>query len=268
MERPSSFSLPTASQTPWMIAWTRRNTLNGCRRRERRLHAASVSPVRDPATFHRALFAAALFRGCLFFRRNDRQQQVGRFAAGKMQAAGAAKDGGGSVARIVVQERTAAGQFVLEVRQLAAAAAAIFVILAADRYGHAMAGRHHDRAWPNLDVELRHLALLERLLLVVRVIGPVGRRQFLVELAVRGAQPALCDRRVRIDRALEYDFLQIAGEYPQHDEEIGVGGRGGGEQLERRRAGDLGLLRQRRGQEGEAVAHGGEFELCRLGRLL
>src|SRR5690349_7903140 len=100
-----------------------------------------------------------------------------------MQAGGAAEDRRRPVARIVVQERPAAGELVLEVRQLAAAWAGIDVVLAADREPDAMALRHHDRGRPDLDVELDHLAFLERLLLIVGVIRPVWPRQLLVELA-------------------------------------------------------------------------------------
>ena len=113
------------------------------------------------------------------------------------------------VDRIVVQERPAALQLVLEVRQPPARAAAVFVVLAAHGQRDAIAGRHHDRGRPQLDVELDRRAGRQRLLLVVGVIGPVGRRELRVELAVRGAQPALRDRRVRIDRALEHDLLQV-----------------------------------------------------------
>src|SRR5471030_2920051 len=81
---------------------------------------------------------ALSFAACLLFRRNDRQQQIGRFAAAKMQAAAAVKYGGRPVARIVMQDRTAACELFLKVRQLAAAGPAIFVILAAHRDGHAI----------------------------------------------------------------------------------------------------------------------------------
>ena len=72
-----------------------------------------------------------------------------------------------------------------------------------------IARRHHDAGRPDLDVQLVHLAGRERLPLVVGVIRPVGQRQLRVELAVRGAQPALRDRRVRIERALEGDLLHV-----------------------------------------------------------
>ena len=127
-----------------------------------------------------------------------------------MQARVAAEDVRRPVARIIVQERPAAGELVLEIRQPSAARPGIFVVLAADGERDAIARRHHDRGRPDLDIELDHLAGLERLLLVVGVIGPVGRRELLVELAVRGAQPALADRRMRIDGALEDDFLEVA----------------------------------------------------------
>jgi hypothetical protein len=59
---------------------------------------------------------APFLGACLFFRRDDWQQQVGRFSTGEMQGGGAAKNRGRPVFRFVVQERTAAGQLVLEVR--------------------------------------------------------------------------------------------------------------------------------------------------------
>src|SRR5215510_13951316 len=105
-----------------------------------------------------------------------------------MQAGRAAEDRRRPVARIVMQERPAAGELVLEIRELAAARACIDVVLAADRQPDAMALRHQNRGWPDLDVELDHLAFFERLLLIMGVIGPVRLRQLLAELAVRGAQ--------------------------------------------------------------------------------
>src|SRR5262245_66665751 len=102
-----------------------------------------------------------------FFGRNDRQQQVGLPVAAEMQRGAAAEAIRGPVAGVVVQEWPAARELVLEVRQLAAARTAIDVVLAADAQADAVAGRNHDRSRPDLDVELRYLALLERLRLVV-----------------------------------------------------------------------------------------------------
>ena len=85
---------------------------------------------------------------------------------------------------------------------------------------------------------------------------------------MRGTQPALPDRRVRIDGALEHDLLKVGRKHPQHHEDIGVGRRGRHVEFEGAWAGDLGLVRQRRRQEGDAVAHGVEPQhLLRLGRL-
>src|SRR5689334_4400278 len=106
-----------------------------------------------------------------------------------MQARRAVKYGGWPVAHVVGQEWTASLQLVLEVRELAAAGSAICIILAADRQSDAITRGHHDRARPDLDVEFHRLAFLERLLLVMGVIGAVGLRQLPVELAVRCAQP-------------------------------------------------------------------------------
>src|SRR5262245_50726162 len=96
-----------------------------------------------------------------FFGRNDRQQQVGLLVATEMQAGDAVEDIRGPVAGVVVEEWPAARELVLEVRQLAAARTAIDVILATDAQADAVTGRNHDRGRPDLDVELRHLALLE-----------------------------------------------------------------------------------------------------------
>src|SRR5262245_6979114 len=98
-----------------------------------------------------------------------------------------------------MEKRAATPELVLEVRQLAAAGAAVFVISAAHREPDAVASGHYDRGRPNLDVELHHLARLQRLFAVVGVIGPIGCGELPVELAVRGPEPALGDRRVRID---------------------------------------------------------------------
>src|SRR5215213_7339292 len=98
---------------------------------------------------------------------------------------------GRAVVGIVVQEGPAAGELVLEVRQLATAGAAVDIILAADGEPDAVAGRDNDRRRPDFDVQFGNIAWLQRLLLVVRVVRPPRLRQLLVELAMRGAQPTL-----------------------------------------------------------------------------
>src|SRR5262245_21551110 len=109
---------------------------------------------------------------CPLFWRNDRQQQIRRLAAAKMQAGGAAENGRRAVARIIMQERAATPQFVLEVRQLAAARSAIFIIFAADRHTDAVSSRNDNRRWPDLDVEFRNLTFFQGLFFVVRVVAP------------------------------------------------------------------------------------------------
>ncbi len=84
---------------------------------------------------------------------------------------------------------------------------------------------------------------------------------------MRGPEPALGDGRVRVDGALEDDLLEIGGKHPQDNEEIGVGGGGGDEELQRRRAGDLGLAIERSSEEGEALSHGLEAQRRRTRRL-
>src|SRR5215510_6525036 len=157
--------------------------------------------------------------------RNDRQQQVVLLALVEVDGGLAAVDLDRAVARVVVQERAAAGELVLHVGQPPAAAAGVDIVAAAHRERHAITGRHDDAGRPDLDVELIDLAALERLLLAVRVIGAEGQAQLLVEPAVRRAQPALRDRRVGIERALEHDLLHVLRQHAHDQEQIGVLGR-------------------------------------------
>ena len=71
---------------------------------------------------------------------------------------------------------------------------------------------------------------------------------------MRAAQPALRDRRVRIERALEGDLLEIGRERAHHQEQVGILGRRRHPQLGRDRPGDLDLVLERLGQECDAVA--------------
>src|SRR6185312_4613038 len=115
---------------------------------------------------------------------NDRQQEIRCPTSAEMQGRGSAEDGRRAIARVVVQERSAARELVLEVRHFAAAGAALFVIFAADGAPDAIAGRYHDAGRPNLDVQFDRLAFLQRLLLIVGVVGPERRRKLFIELAM------------------------------------------------------------------------------------
>src|SRR3990172_1476795 len=87
------------------------------------------------------------------------------------------------VGLVVVHERAAAAHRILHVgerRRLAL----VFVVLAADGERDAVALRHHDAGWPDLDVELVGLPGLERLLPVMSMVGAVRSRELLVKLAI------------------------------------------------------------------------------------
>ena len=88
----------------------------------------------------------------------------------------------------------------------------------------------------------------------MRVVGPIRRREARVELAMRGAQPALRDGGVRVDRPHEGDFAQIGSENAEDQKKIGVGRRGRDRQPRGERAGDLGLPAERLGEERDALA--------------
>src|ERR1043166_8457265 len=85
--------------------------------------------------------------------RHDGQQHISLPGSTEMQRGLPTEDRRRAILRIVMQERPATRQFVLEVRQPPARAAAVFVILAAHRERDATARRHHDRGRPHLDAE-------------------------------------------------------------------------------------------------------------------
>src|SRR5262245_41538838 len=70
------------------------------------------------------------FCAAVFFGRDDRQQNIGLPSGAEVQAGDAAEDIRRTVARVIVQERAATRQLVLEVRELAAARAGINIIFA------------------------------------------------------------------------------------------------------------------------------------------
>ena len=101
----------------------------------------------------------------------------------------------------------------------------VLVVAAAHRERDAVAGGHHDRSRPQFHIKRHHLARRERLALVVGVVRAVVGGELGIELAVRGAQPALGDRRVGIERPLERDLLEIGREHPDDEEDVGVSRR-------------------------------------------
>src|SRR5262245_3992428 len=96
--------------------------------------------------------------------RNDRQQQVVLLALVEVDGGLAAVDLDRAVARVVVEERAAAGELVLHVGQPPAAAAGVDIVAAAHRERHAITGRHDDAGRPDLDVELIDLSAIEPVL--------------------------------------------------------------------------------------------------------
>src|SRR5205823_8605672 len=133
--------------------------------------------------------AKVLFLQKSTFCRHDRNEDVGLLRGAEVQRRPAAENRLGPIARIVVQERTAAAQFVLEIGKPRARRLAPLVITSADGEGETMAGWYDDRRRPELDVERCSFPRLERLRFIVRVIRPILHRKRRVELAVRSAQP-------------------------------------------------------------------------------
>src|SRR3954447_26101562 len=98
---------------------------------------------------------------------NHRSQNVRWIRWSEVQRGLAAENRGRTVARIVVQERPAAAELVLEIRQACAGCFAPLVVAAAHGKGKPIAKRHDDRGRPELDVERHDLIRRERLRLVM-----------------------------------------------------------------------------------------------------
>src|SRR6266849_9255543 len=105
----------------------------------------------------------------------------------------AAVDRNRPVTRVVVEEWAAARELVLHVGEPAPGAAGIDIIAPAHAQSHAVTLGHDDARRDDLHVELVNLTRLQRLFLVVGVVRAERQSELLVELAMRGAQPALPD---------------------------------------------------------------------------
>src|SRR3977135_1362123 len=102
-----------------------------------------------------------------------------------MQSSPAAENRSRALARIVVQERPATAQFVLEVGEARAGALLPFVVLAPHGQCQPIAGRDDERGRPALDRELDFFSRLQLPLGVVAMVRSPGRGNLRVQLAVR-----------------------------------------------------------------------------------
>lgn len=132
-------------------------------------------------------------------------------------------------------------------------------VLAGDLHREAISARQQDVERPDLDVQLVHGAGGQGLQLVVAVVRSVGPSFRGVEFPVRRAQPALRERRVRVDGALEVDLAPPVGrEGLEGHEEVHVGGGRRGEELGGHGTREFGVVRQWGGVKGQAVLQGCE----------
>ena len=133
-----------------------------------------------------------------------------------------AKDGRWTIARIVMGEWADAGPNLAERFHAGSRLARKDIVGAAHRKREPIAFRQHNAGRPYFDVDLVDLVGRELLLLVMSVIRAIWQRELRVEFAVRAAQPALRDRRMGVERALESDLLEVRGKRAHHQEQIGI----------------------------------------------
>ena len=100
------------------------------------------------------------------------------------------------------------------------------------------------------------------------VIRLVGAGLLRIELTVRGPQPALRHRRVRIERTLEGDFLEVRRKQAHHQKQIRILCLRRHEELRRQRAGELHRGFPRGSQERDTIPQPGINALLLLGRGL
>src|ERR1700756_1206069 len=89
----------------------------------------------------------------------------------------------GTVLRVVVQERPAAAQFILKVREFPAAAC-VFVVPAPNRERDSATCRHDNAGRPNLDVQLDWNSGPQELQLIVGVVRPPPVRSRPIQLSM------------------------------------------------------------------------------------
>ncbi len=124
--------------------------------------------------------------------------------------------------------------------------ASVLVIPPQHAQGNPVFSRYDNTRRPNLYIQIDDFTARQWLSLTVDVVGAVFFRQLGIELSVRCSQPALADRRVRIELALKDDFFPVGGEHSKHEEDVGVFCGGGQKQLGRTGAGNFRLFLKRR----------------------
>src|SRR2546423_2014882 len=152
---------------------------------------------------------------------NDGEEQVRWMRPPSMNPSPTTKDLDRAVVRIGVDARARPAEG-CDHRLQAGGVTRSLEVLALDRARHLIAGRDDDRGRPDFNIELVHLARQQELTFVVSVVRTVRRRQGGIELAMRGAEPALGDGRVGVERPLEVDLTAIRREDAERDKEIGV----------------------------------------------
>jgi hypothetical protein len=122
-----------------------------------------------------------------------------------------------------MEERPAASQFVLEVRKLPTATG-VLIIPASNLERNPITRGYNNARRPNFNLQFDGNTELQESRFIMRMIRPPRFRQRRVKLSMRGTQPALADRRMRINRTLECNFLQVGRENSEHGKNIGVFG--------------------------------------------
>lgn len=126
-----------------------------------------------------------------------------------------------SVLGIVVQEWAAASQWVLHVGQTRRRPIP-FVVATANGERDAVPRGNHHAGRPYLNIHRYHFTWRDELGALMTVERPPRQRPIGVFLAVRQAKPPLSRRGMRIERALEDDFLSLWVDDLEYSKKVGV----------------------------------------------
>src|ERR1700730_908486 len=130
------------------------------------------------------------------------------------------------IAGIIVQKWSASQQLFLEIGEFRAVLCLPLIVLSAYAQRDTIPFWDDDRCRPYFNREINGVARLQSLHFVMGVVRTVRSRQGFIELAMRSAQPALCDRCVRVNRTCESHLTHIRTKNPEDGKDIGVLGAG------------------------------------------
>jgi len=120
-----------------------------------------------------------------------------------------------------MEERPASSQFIRK-RLDTYSLTRVLIVFSTDTQGDSEPGRHNDTGRPYLDIELIDSSGDKEFFHIVRVIGAVFGAHRRIQFTMGCPEPSLGNGCVWVESALKNDLLEVRGENPENEKEVGI----------------------------------------------